>query len=90
MQQLNIKIFGQVQGVGFRYSARSKAQELNLTGWVKNLSDNSVAMLAQGIKGDLELFLKWIENSPSFAKVERVEHAWQEVSNYFDSFEILI
>ena len=44
---------GRVQGVGFRCTARSLARELNVTGWVRNLPDGSVQLLAEGDSGDV-------------------------------------
>ena len=48
---------GSVQGVGFRYTARSLAQKNNLAGWVRNLSDGRVELQAQGTSEDLEAYL---------------------------------
>ena len=46
-----MKVYGRVQGVGFRYSARYCALELGLAGWVRNEWDGSVEMEVQGRKG---------------------------------------
>ena len=90
IKQLHVKISGQVQGVGFRYSAREKAKELGLTGWAKNLPDSTIEILAQGKKENLDIFLEWAQKGPSFAEVESVEHDWQGVGDIFDSFEIVV
>lgn len=45
---------GRVQGVGFRYTAESHAKRLGLTGWVRNLSDGRVEMIAEGPKAVIE------------------------------------
>lgn len=44
----HIVFYGRVQGVGFRYYAVNKANQLGLTGWVKNLPDGTVEMEVQG------------------------------------------
>lgn len=44
----SFRIYGRVQGVGFRYRAKYAAEMLNLTGWVENLDDGSVQMEVQG------------------------------------------
>lgn len=48
MRRLHIVYIGQVQGVGFRWTAQSIARELGLTGWVRNESDGSVTLELQG------------------------------------------
>ncbi|NTV28490.1 MAG: acylphosphatase [Candidatus Omnitrophica bacterium] len=52
-EQYHIIFTGHVQGVGFRFTARDFARELGVTGWVKNLPDGSVEMLAEGEESDL-------------------------------------
>ncbi len=54
---------GQVQGVGFRYTAERIARRYELTGFVRNLPDGSVEMLAQGAGQDIEDFLRDIRNT---------------------------
>lgn len=49
---------GRVQGVGFRYSAYTESKYLNLTGWVKNLSDGSVEMEVQGPGEKIEALIQ--------------------------------
>ena len=66
----HIIFYGRVQGVGFRYYAVQKANQLGLTGWVKNLYDGSVEMEVEGeepLIDELIIFLQnrtyvWIEN----------------------------
>lgn len=60
MQRLAIRFTGRVQGVGFRMTAKSLAQELGLTGWVRNESDGSVSMEAQGTREALDACLAQI------------------------------
>ena len=80
MSEVFIKVFGQVQGVGFRYHSRQKARELSLVGWVCNASDGTVEILAQGEKADLEKFVEWVKAGPGLsAKVERVEISFQPI-----------
>jgi len=52
---------GSVQGVGFRYTARSLAQKNNLVGWVRNLSDGRVELQVQGAPEDLEAYLESLQ-----------------------------
>jgi len=68
-----LKIFGKVQGVFFRQSAKEKADELGVVGFAKNEKDGSVFMEAEGEKKKLDLFIKWCQKGPSRAQVEKVE-----------------
>jgi len=58
-----IIFFGQVQGVGFRFTAHSVARRYDLTGFVRNMPDGSVEMLAQGQSADVEMCLRDIGES---------------------------
>lgn len=55
---------GEVQGVGFRFTAQHFAQKLGLTGWVLNLSDGRVEMEAQGPVSRLRLQLIQLKSNP--------------------------
>ena len=56
MKTLRIKVYGIVQGVGFRWTARRVANELGLVGWVRNEPDGSVSMELQGRSHDLAVY----------------------------------
>lgn len=74
-------ISGKVQGVWYRASTEKKARELNLTGWVKNLSNGDVEVLACGPETDVQHLHAWLRRGPERAKVEKVvaeELPWQE------------
>ena len=62
---ITVHIFykGRVQGIGFRYTARSIAGSLGLTGWVKNLADGRVEAVVSGNRVDVEKFLDDIDCS---------------------------
>ena len=69
--QIHIRIFGRVQGVGFRAWTVRQALDLNLKGFVRNRRDGSVEILAEGDQVS-ELFLR-CQRGPTFARVDRVE-----------------
>ncbi len=48
---------GRVQGVGFRITAKQTAEQFEITGWVRNLSDGRVELLAEGSQSEVEAFL---------------------------------
>jgi len=59
----HITFTGRVQGVGFRFTALRVANRLGLTGWVCNLPDGGVEMVAQGTLGDIEHCIRDIEDT---------------------------
>lgn len=67
MKTVTMKVTGLVQGVGFRWTTQMIAQELGITGTVKNNPDGSVSIVAQGEELHLEHFIKKIKASPSVA-----------------------
>lgn len=84
---LILKVYGRVQGVGFRYYAQKKAQELNLSGFVKNRPDGSVYIEVEGNSDKLEAFILWCEMGPSWARVSKVEKQ-QIPPQKFSGFQI--
>ncbi|MBS1255204.1 MAG: Acylphosphatase [Deltaproteobacteria bacterium] len=72
-QRLDLIISGRVQGVGYRYSVKMKADSLGIKGYVKNLRDGSVFVTAQGNKGAMDNFVKWCYQGPPAAIVREIE-----------------
>ncbi len=87
-ERLHFKIYGRVQGVGFRYYIYLKAREIEIRGWVKNTSGGTVEGEVEGDRETLENFLEWAKRGPGWAKVERVEEKWEEAKNDFKDFKI--
>lgn len=83
-----IKVYGLVQGVGFRASTYYKAKELGLAGYVKNLETGEVEILAEGEKEKLEELIEWAKKGPKSARVEKVEYQFLPYEGTFRSFEI--
>lgn len=90
LQQIQITVTGQVQGVGFRYSVLDEAQKLGLTGWVKNYDVNSVIITAVGPKESLLTLLAWCQTGPALAKVTQVTHNWKGKIGGFKDFKIVV
>lgn len=61
MERLEIRFYGNVQGVGFRYTAKYAARAMGLTGWVYNDYDGSVLMEVQGEPENIEKLIAKIE-----------------------------
>ncbi len=65
-------VSGQVQGVGFRAFTHGNAVDLKLRGWVRNLADGRVEILARGQAGVLMTFESRLRTGPSLSRVESV------------------
>ncbi len=78
----NIKIFGLVQGVFFRVSAKKEADRLKLSGLARNDTDGSVYIEVEGDKDSLDRFISWCKKGPPQAKVEKVQYDNGEIKNY--------
>ena len=68
-----IHVRGRVQGVGFRWSAVREARNQGIKGFVKNLSDGSVYIEAEGSMKQLNTFVEWCKKGPGFGYVESVD-----------------
>lgn len=79
---------GQVHGVGFRYTAQDIAMGLGLKGWVKNLIDGRVEVVAEGEEEDIKEFLAKILKGPLGRYISDAEVSWGKPTKKFDSFEI--
>lgn len=89
MTQAHVFISGFVQGVGFRHFVRSKASELELTGWIRNLPDNRVEVVFQGNKSAIEEIIKDCKKGPFLSEVDNVDFQWEDGEDKFTSFDIL-
>ena len=68
----HIFFYGRVQGVGFRYYAVQKANQLGLTGWVKNLYDGSVEMEVEGQEELIDQLTIFLQNR-TYIWIERID-----------------
>ncbi len=68
-----LRISGRVQGVFFRESMRLRAQQLKVTGWVRNCADGTVEAVAQGDAFEVGRLIEWAQRGPDAAKVENVD-----------------
>jgi acylphosphatase len=73
MTTLHCFVSGRVQGVFFRSSTQDQANQLGLSGWVRNLPDGRVEVLAQGNPDAIEELHSWLELGPRHASVSDVE-----------------
>jgi acylphosphatase len=88
MARVHVVISGRVQGVAYRYFAEKYADALGITGWVRNLYDGGVEVLAEGDRANLEQFLARLKEGPRLAQVDDFDVRWQEATGEFPDFRI--
>lgn len=88
-KQIKATVFGRVQGVGFRASTRSQAQRWGVYGYVRNLPNGNVEIVASGEADNVDKLLTWAKSGPTSAVVDglKVETITEDTTK-FDSFEI--
>ena len=86
--RLYARIGGRVQGVGFRYYAERQARRLGLTGWVRNLPDGDVELVAEGDEDSLQKMLTWCHAGPPSAAVTHVQTDWTAAQGEFAEFRV--
>lgn len=82
-----LKIHGRVQGVFFRESMRQRAEQLNVTGWVRNRADATVEAVVQGDEFEVGRLIEWAQHGPDAAKVDRVEVESAEGEGRYGTFD---
>jgi len=88
MVRARVSIRGRVQGVYFRISTREEALARGVSGWVRNLTDGSVEMVAQGERPAVESLLAWCRQGPPRARVDEVLVQWEEAGGGLAGFEV--
>lgn len=84
-----LQVKGRVQGVGYRYAVRNYAQKRGLVGWVKNNTDGSVTVVAEGEEEDLRELKAFCYNGVTSADVSEMKEHWKEAVGRFTDFMIL-
>lgn len=88
MVEIYCIVKGSVQGVAYRTYVQDAATELELFGWVKNLPDGTVEVVAQGQPDTLKDFVEYLNEGSLMAKVESVSIDWQSVKKPLAEFSI--
>lgn len=86
--RVHLLISGEVQGVFFRANTRRAANELDVKGWVRNLPDGNVEVVAEGRKPLLDKLIEFCRKGPEGASVENIEIKWEEFKNEFGGFDV--
>jgi acylphosphatase len=86
-ERLEVYFSGSVQGVGFRQTTRSLAANYDVTGYVRNLGDGRVELVAEGLRQDLSGLLESVESAMS-GFIRRTDAHWYAASGEFDDFQV--
>jgi len=87
-QRVHVFYSGRVQGVGFRMTAEETARRFEVVGWVKNLRDGRVEIMAEGEEPSLKQFLDALQGGPMKNFIQRADISWSAATEAFDDFEI--
>ncbi len=88
MKRSHIFVSGRVQGVGFRAFIQNAAYSLDLTGWVKNLPDGRVEVLAEGSEEDIHTLIDRLKEGPIGSRVDNVDVNWEKYQDDHEKFRI--
>ena len=86
--RVHIKICGRVQGVCFRHYCREMAEQLGLTGWVRNNEAGRVEVVSEGEEEKVLRLVEWCRRGPPYAHVVHCETTYDKATGEYDSFEI--
>ena len=86
--KIHIRVWGRVQGVGFRAFVAQKANILDLHGWVRNVGRDQVETRAEGTRENLELFLEQVKAGSSVSNVKECKFDWWEFYGEYKKFKV--
>ena len=87
-KQIHIFVTGRVQGVFFRQSTKVMAIKNNVKGWVRNIDDGRVEIVAQGETQDIDNLAHWCKTGPANSRVDEFELSEENISDEFENFEV--
>lgn len=88
MERVHLLVKGRVQGVAFRAYTQMEARRLHLCGFVRNLPDGSVEIIAEGERKPLERLVAWAHEGSPVSRVEEVIETFSHADEEFNSFRI--
>ena len=87
-KRIHIFIIGRVQGVFLRQSTRVMAIKNNVNGWVKNLNDGRVEIVAEGKTQNIDNLVDWCKTGPANSRVDDFELSEENSTDEFENFEV--
>ncbi|MHA1266816.1 MAG: acylphosphatase [Candidatus Helarchaeota archaeon] len=88
LKRIHAIVSGRVQGVGFRWTTLDVARQLKVRGWVRNMEDGRVEVMAEGEEQDLKYFIEFLRRGPKYAKVKDVTVRWLDYLGEFEIFNM--
>tara|TARA_B100000686_G_scaffold312719_1_gene357474 strand:+ start:367 stop:645 length:279 start_codon:yes stop_codon:yes gene_type:complete len=88
LKQIHIFVTGRVQGVFFRQSTRVIAIKNNVNGFVRNLDDGRVEIIAQGEEQNINKLIDWCRTGPANSRVDEFELKEESITEEFENFEV--
>jgi acylphosphatase len=88
-KRIHLIIKGRVQGVFYRENTRKMAHELGLTGFVRNLVNGDVEVIAEGDEENLKRLLDWCWKGPEEAVVNDIKVNWEDYKKEYRKFSIV-
>jgi acylphosphatase len=88
LKRIHIFITGRVQGVFFRQSTRVMAIKNNVNGWVRNLDDGRVEIVAEGKTQNIDNLVDWCKTGPANSRVDDFELSEEHSTSKFENFEV--
>jgi acylphosphatase len=84
--RIHIWVSGRVQGVGFRSFVQHSGVSLGITGWVRNVSSDTIEIVAEGSRLILNKFFEGIKRGPPSSRVDDIRLVWEPAGAEFQSF----
>jgi len=88
MLRLHAIVSGRVQGVFFRDFVREQSERLQVTGWVRNLPDATVEVLAEGVESAISCLVRMLEIGSPYSHVDEVRASYGVASGEFTAFRV--
>jgi acylphosphatase len=88
MKRAHIIISGRVQGVFFRSNTKIAADKLGLTGFIRNLDNGDVELVAEGSEEQIKRIITFCKNGPEYAEVANIDISYEEPKKEFTHFDI--
>ena len=85
---LHLRVWGRVQGVGFRAFVAQQANLLGVTGWVRNVGRDQVEVRAEGHEETLKAFMEIAKEGPSVSRVDCHEADWGAYAERYKKFKV--
>lgn len=86
--EVEIEVYGRVQGVNFRNTVKGIADSLNLKGYARNRESGEVVIVVQGMKDKIDEFISEIKKSPGFSNVRDLNYEFKEISVEYKDFSV--